>query len=51
MKKRNVFRKIVKWTARPAALPFNDGLPEKPAYRDHQAPLTIDGDPNDRIEL
>ncbi len=43
--------KIVKWTDRPAALPFNDGLPDKPAYRDHQAPLTADGDPNDRIEL
>ncbi len=31
--------KIVKWTDRPAALPFNDGLPEKPAYQDHQAPI------------
>ncbi len=31
--------KIVKWTDRPAALLFNDGLPEKPAYQDHQAPL------------
>ena len=43
--------KIVKWTDRPAALPFNDGLPEKPPYRDHQAPLADDGDPNDEIRL
>ncbi len=31
--------KIVKWTDRPPALPFSDGLPEKPAYQDHQAPI------------
>ncbi len=31
--------KIVEWRDRPPALPFNDGLPEKPAYQDHQAPL------------
>ncbi len=31
--------KIVKWTDRPDALPFKDGLPEKPGYTDHQAPL------------
>ncbi len=31
--------KIVEWRDRPDALPFNDGLPEKPAYQDHQAPL------------
>ena len=43
--------KIVKWTDRPAALPFNDGLPEKSAYRDHQAPPSDDGDPNDEIPL
>ncbi len=43
--------KIVTWTDRPAALPFNDGLPEKPPYRDHQAPLSNDDDPNDEIRL
>ncbi len=43
--------KIVEWRDRPPALPFNDGLPEKPAYTDHQAPLTQHGDPNDRINL
>ncbi len=43
--------KIVKWTDRPAALPFNDGLPENPPYRDHQAPLSNDDDPNDEIRL
>jgi hypothetical protein len=46
--------KIVKWTDRPDALPFNDGLksptPEMP-YVDHQAPLTQHGDPNDSINL
>ena len=42
---------IVKWADRPDALPFNDGLPEKPAYTDHQAPLTQHGDPNDSINL
>ena len=30
----------MQWTARPDALPFKDGLPEKPAFEDHQAPLT-----------
>ena len=43
--------KIVQWVGRPDALPFSDGLPEKPTYTDHQAPLTQHGDPNDSINL
>ena len=55
--------KIVKWMDRPAALPFKDGLPEKPAepaplaspappkFQDHQAPLAPGLDPNDSINL
>ncbi len=56
---------IVKWTDRPAALPFKDSLPEKSAHQDHQAPLArpqradyvkpaapVDNlDPNDSINL
>ena len=48
--------KIVKWTDRPAALPFNDGLPEKPArpqradYVDSADPPN-DLDPDDDINL
>ncbi len=29
----------MKWTDRPDALTFNDNLPEKAAYQDHQAPV------------
>ena len=57
--------RIVQWRDRPAALPFKDGLPEKPAavapvaqptapgFQDHQAPLapTPELDPNDSINL
>ena len=41
---------IVDWVDRPAGLCIQEALPEKPAYAlDHQAPLPVVGDPNDKI--